>query len=82
MDAPSINIQWKGTDVCLDFHCICMSEEMGYSSHFDGRFAYYLRCNKCKRIYRLGTEVSITEISYENVLKEASEAAIQDVEYH
>lgn len=35
-------IQWKGTDVCLDFICIC-----GAQGHFDGYFAYVLECSKC-----------------------------------
>lgn len=28
-------IQWKGTDVCMDFHCEC-----GVHMHFDGDFAF------------------------------------------
>jgi hypothetical protein len=44
-------IQWKGTDVCLDFHCPC-----GISSHFDGYFAYAVKC-QCGAIYEMGTQV-------------------------
>jgi hypothetical protein len=36
---PYVFIQWKGTDACLDFHCRC-----GAFLHFDGDFAYNLRC--------------------------------------
>lgn len=35
-------IQWKGTDVCLDYYCEC-----GEQSHFDGYFAYRLKCPYC-----------------------------------
>ena len=51
-DAPDMFIQWKGTDVCLDFECQC-----GANGHFDGMFAYYLRCPECGAIYRMGTQV-------------------------
>lgn len=30
-------IQWKGTDVCMDFHCEC-----GEANHYDGYFAYQI----------------------------------------
>ena len=45
-------IQWKGTDVCLDFSCVC-----GAQGHFDGDFAYGLRCFACGAVYEMGTQV-------------------------
>jgi hypothetical protein len=45
-------IQWKGTDVCMDFHCPC-----GDHNHLDGYFAYYVRCVGCGAVYELGTQV-------------------------
>jgi hypothetical protein len=48
----SMFIQWKGTDICIDFHCQC-----GALGHFDGGFAYALRCPNCNSIYELGTQV-------------------------
>jgi len=45
-------IQWKGTDLCMDFYCPC-----GTHSHFDGMFCYYLACRGCGAIYQLGTQV-------------------------
>lgn len=50
-------IQWKGTDVCLDFHCPCQPVEAAFSSHFDGYGAYYVRCTECGAVYELGTQV-------------------------
>lgn len=35
-------VQWKGTDVCMDFYCDC-----GEQSHFDGYFAYVVTCPAC-----------------------------------
>lgn len=35
-------IQWKGTDVCMDFRCEC-----GASGHFDGFSAYVVKCPDC-----------------------------------
>jgi hypothetical protein len=50
-------IQWKGTDVCLDFHCPCQPEDTAYSSHLDGFFAYFVRCPRCGAVYEMGTQV-------------------------
>lgn len=41
-------IQWKGTDVCFDFHCDC-----GAHSHFDGDFAYFYECPGCRQLYEM-----------------------------
>lgn len=43
---PNAHIQWKGTDVCLDFRCTC-----GYQGHFDGDFAYALACAGCGLVW-------------------------------
>ena len=49
-------IQWKGTDVCMDFHCPC-----GAHAHYDGDFAYSVRCPNCDRTFDLGTQVRVIE---------------------
>ncbi len=41
-EEPRAFIQWKGTDVCMDFHCKC-----GAHCHFDGYFAYVVQCPHC-----------------------------------
>ena len=48
----SMFIQWKGTDVCLDFYCEC-----GVPTHLDASFAYFVECGACHAIYRMGTQV-------------------------
>lgn len=44
----SVFIQWKGTDVCCDLHCVC-----GHHAHYDGYFAYNLRCPKCETVWKM-----------------------------
>lgn len=45
-------IQWKGTELCMDFYCPC-----GHHSHFDGLFAHFIKCGGCAQVYQLGTQV-------------------------
>lgn len=47
-------IQWKNTDVCLDFRCEC-----GWSGHYDGDFAYTLRCGGCERVWEMPSTVRL-----------------------
>lgn len=49
---PSAFIQWKGTDVCMDFHCQC-----GAFCHFDGDFAYLVRCQHCGVVWQMPSTV-------------------------
>ena len=41
-------IQWKGTDVCMDFYCEC-----GERCHVDDFFAYTVECPECKVIWEM-----------------------------
>lgn len=41
-------VQWKGTDVCIDFYCKC-----GEVGHFDGYFASILKCPTCGQLWEL-----------------------------
>jgi len=47
-------IQWKGTDLCMDFHCEC-----GEHNHYDGFFAYHVKCNGCGQVYKMDTTVKM-----------------------
>jgi hypothetical protein len=47
-DGTSVFVQWKGTDVCLDFRCTC-----GWDGHFDGYFAYVVRCGGCDALWEM-----------------------------
>ena len=49
-------IQYKGTDICLDFHCEC-----GASGHFDGEFAYALKCHACGKSFAMPSTVTLVE---------------------
>lgn len=48
----NIFVQWKGTDVCFDFWCEC-----GAQGHFDGYFAYQVRCPKCEAVFAMPSTV-------------------------
>jgi len=50
-------IQWKGTDVCMDFHCGC-----GEHNHYDGYFAYYVKCSGCGQVYQMDTKVKMKKV--------------------
>lgn len=56
-EGPNAFIQWKGTDVCLDFYCPC-----GYQSHYDGYFAYVIECPKCEREFAMPHTVQMVEV--------------------
>ena len=45
---PHAFIQWKGTDVCMDFHCECTAH-----LHFDGYFAHYIECPHCRSVWQM-----------------------------
>lgn len=54
---PSNNVQWKGTDLCLDLYCDC-----GMSSHADGYSFSYVQCPGCDVIYKLQHNVPMTKV--------------------
>jgi uncharacterized protein (DUF983 family) len=51
-------IQWKGTDLCMDFMC----PECGCQSHFDGYFAYYIDCPSCDSRFEMPTDVPVKKV--------------------
>jgi hypothetical protein len=55
-------IQWKGTDACVDLHCVC-----GSHGHIDGYFLYHYQCAGCGRKYALGMNVPLIELTAEQV---------------
>lgn len=58
---PSVYIQYKGSNICIDFHCLCDQEnEHTGVGHFDGDFAYALQCSRCGRVYEMPTELALT----------------------
>ncbi len=65
-------IQWKGTDVCMDLHCVC-----GAHGHIDGFFFYHYACAKCGRKYAVGAHVPLIELTPEQVAHIESGAGCQ-----
>ena len=60
---PWASLQWKGTDACLDFHCVC-----GSHLHFDDEFLYNVRCLDCNRLYSLSQTIEVREVPPEHVI--------------
>lgn len=58
-------IQWKGTNVCMDIHCVC-----GESHHVDDEFVYYVRCSACGRSYMVNGHVELVELTPEEASQE------------
>lgn len=50
----SVFIQWKGTEVCMDFRCPC-----GADGHLDTSFAYFVHCPSCGSVFEMGTAVMV-----------------------
>lgn len=44
----SVFIQYKNTDICMDFYCEC-----GAHGHFDGYFAYTVKCAHCGTVWEM-----------------------------
>ena len=61
-------IQHKGTDLCMDIHCIC-----GVLGHVDTMFTYVVYCAECGREYAVGANVRLILLDTPE-LKEASNA--------
>jgi len=59
-DKPHGNIQWKGTDVCMDVYCKC-----GHHFHIDAEFAYYIKCPKCGTVYMCSSHIELIELEKE-----------------
>lgn len=53
-------IQYKGSNICVDIHCSC-----GELSHYDGDFAYAVRCPYCQKAWVLGQTVRLVELPVE-----------------
>lgn len=60
-------IQHKGTDICMDIHCIC-----GTHGHIDSAFTYAIKCLDCGRKYAVGQNIKLIPLDTPELL-EASE---------
>lgn len=55
---PHLWIQWKGTDLCADFHCEC-----GNSFHIDSDFCYFVLCGQCGTTWEVGTHIPVYRVA-------------------
>lgn len=58
-EVPGTNvyIQYKGTDLCADFYCEC-----GTHLHYDGYFAYAVKCAVCGVMYEMPQMVTMRKV--------------------
>lgn len=61
-EGPHAWIQWKGTDVCMDVHCVC-----GKRSHVDGSFAYGVKCPHCDKLYYCNGHIELIMVEENNL---------------
>lgn len=54
---PCAFIQWKGTEVCADYLCVC-----GGQFHIDSDFAYFVQCHHCNRRYEVSAVIELREM--------------------
>lgn len=55
-ERPELHVQWKGTEVCADFHCSC-----GADGHIDdAMFCYTIRCGRCGKAWDVPTSLALT----------------------
>jgi hypothetical protein len=60
VSAPAdVYLQWKGTDVCLDFHCY----RCNTFGHVDGFFASFLQCPTCGQGYAMPSVVTLKPVT-------------------
>lgn len=57
---PHGRIQWKGTDVCMDFFCKC-----GESTHIDADFVFFIQCPYCKTVFKSNPHIEMIELEIE-----------------
>jgi len=73
---PYAFIQWKGTDVCMDVHCIC-----GFTGHIDGDFVYNVKCPKCNRVYACNPYIELVELTDDEIKDAGIIKWLQDEEF-
>ena len=61
-DRARVFVQWKGTNVCLDFWCAC-----GAQIHHDGEFAYHLVCPYCSASWDMPCDFHLRRSTGQNV---------------
>lgn len=57
---PQVNIQWKGTEVCMDFQCECGDPDDTYEFHFDGFMFGTVQCPRCGAVWDIDHHPTVT----------------------
>lgn len=61
-------IQYKGTDICVDLHCVC-----GTHGHYDGYQMYQVACVDCGRHYAVDMNIMLVELTPEQLATDIAE---------
>ena len=72
---PYAWIQWKNTNVGMDFLCSC-----GYQGYVQGSFGYHVKCPKCKQVFFCNGHIELIPID-ENEAKEHESSTLEDRDY-
>lgn len=56
-----LNVQWKGTDLCADFQCVCSPAEEMFEFHVDAITFGVITCPRCRREWKL-SQVTLEEV--------------------
>lgn len=59
-DESYMSIQYKGSNLCSDFHCKC-----GKDIHFCGEYFHHVKCGHCKSVYYLCPTIMVIELEEE-----------------
>jgi hypothetical protein len=59
MSESDVSIQWKGTEVCCDFHCECG----GYAHLCGVKFMYQIKCDKCGVVWDVPSRIVLCRSS-------------------
>lgn len=64
-DDTEVFIQWKGTNVCFDFWCEC-----GGVGHYDGFFAYTVKCPACDEVWTMPNTLYLVKANEDDASRE------------
>lgn len=68
---PSVYIQWKNADACVDVRCTCGA--VAHMCHV--QFFYFVKCGHCGVVWKVGSVVPLVQAT-EKELTEGADVAI------
>ena len=59
---PRTFVQYKGTDLCMDWSCSCTPPSQDFKFHIDAYFAGVLKCPDCGAVWQLPQALEFTRL--------------------